>query len=252
MRDLIASLRDAVCQVICRDSHSVGSGFFVGSDLVISCNHVVAQEKLNADGLVELKYSDEITVTSSQGTFRASVAHKLQDLDPYFHDYTILRVNTTDHPYLLLGGYDAVYVGDDVLVLGYPLGVSELTATKGMVATKHRSPSHMNQIIHLDMIRIDGTINPGNSGGPLSEPNGTVVGIVSLRLGSIQPEIDRLRTILAEAEKIRFDEDPNLGLFTKLLDLFERSNTYLNPGLGEAVSIQYVRDKLREIHSLEV
>ena len=240
MRELIESSRHAVCRIVCRDFDRVGTGFFVrDGGVVVTCNHVVAREELAPDGLVALSYSQNIQVSSAAGTFGGRIAHSLDDLRPYFDDYAILAVDADKHPHLDLGDYAAVHVGDDVLVLGYPLGVEELTATRGMVAAKHQSPSHMNQLIYLDMLTVDAAINVGNSGGPLLDHDGKVVGVVTLRQGSIKPWIDRLRGALRQM--------PDQPFYREILDLFETSNAFLNPGLGEAVSIGYVEDKLSEL-----
>jgi len=240
VRGLVESCRHAVCRIVCHDHGSVGSGFFVRpGGIVVTCNHVVSTEDLTPEGLVEISYSQDIEISSAAGTFRGRIAHSVDDVEPYFYDFAILAVDVGSHAHLEIGDYAAIHPGDDVLVLGYPLGVEELTATRGMVAARHRSPSHMNQLMYLDMLRVDAAINVGNSGGPLLDYNGRVVGVVTLRLGSIKRRIDSLRQALQQA--------PDQPFYRDMLDLFEMGNAFMNPGLGEAVSIRYVQEKLPQL-----
>lgn len=236
-RELIETCRNAICRVVCRDLASVGTGFFIRPNgTLITCNHVVAKEELTAEGFVELRYSQAIEVSTIYGTFQGQVIHALDDMDPYFNDYSVVSIKAESTPHTEIGDYNSVHPGDDVLILGYPLDMEELTATKGMVAAKHRSPSHTNQLIHLNMLRIDGAVNAGNSGGPLLNDEGRAIGIVTLRRGSIKPLIDQFRRSLEQAAEQPF--------INEILHIFEMSDMLLNTGLGEAISIQYVRDKL--------
>lgn len=244
MRQIIASCQDAVCRVECPDLGSSGTGFFVRpTGIVVTCNHVVAKEMLTGQGLVELAYSQNILIMIGANAFTARFAHPEDDWDPYFHDYALLRLEdqVSDRDYIELGDYDATEAGDAVLVLGYPLGVTELTATRGMVAVKHRSPSERNALFYQDMLRVDGTVNPGNSGGPLLNGQGKAVGIVSLRHGSILPLVARLR------ENRDLSGRAGDPLYQGIVELFEWSNTFLNPGLAEAVSMRYAAAKLTEL-----
>ena len=77
-----------------------------------------------------------------------------------------------------LGDSDAVAVGDEVLVIGAPLGLG-YTLTVGHVSARHASQSTMGGVGTTELLQTDAAIHPGNSGGPMFNLAGEVVGIVS-------------------------------------------------------------------------
>ena len=78
-------------------------------------------------------------------------------------------------PYLEFGDSDAMEIGDRVLAVGAPFGLTG-TVTQGIVSSKGRG---LNLNMYEDFIQTDAAINPGNSGGPLISLDGKVIGINS-------------------------------------------------------------------------
>jgi Do/DeqQ family serine protease len=90
-------------------------------------------------------------------------------------DLAVLRVEEKNLPYMNLGNSDGLQVGDVVLAMGNPFGISN-TVTMGIVsALSRRRVSDTNPF--EDFIQTDAAINPGNSGGPLVNTDGELVGI---------------------------------------------------------------------------
>ncbi len=139
-------------------AQGAGSGVIIGSDgTVLTNNHVVEGEK-------------EIVVTmSDKREYKAKVLGR----DPKT-DLAVLKV---DAPSPLksatLGDSDALRVGEWVLAIGNPFGLSN-TVTSGIVSAKGRV---IGAGPYDDFIQTDAPINPGNSGGPLFNMRGEVVGI---------------------------------------------------------------------------
>jgi serine protease Do len=77
-------------------------------------------------------------------------------------------------PAAKMGNSDSMQVGDWVLAVGSPFGLSE-TVTAGIVSAKGRDIVPLRQF--QTFIQTDAAINPGNSGGPLVNMNGEVIGI---------------------------------------------------------------------------
>ena len=135
-----------------------GSGVIVSGDgLILTNNHVVEDAR-------------EVTVTlADQRELKAEIVGR----DPGT-DLAVLRVRDAGElPAARLGDSDGLQVGDWVLALGNPFGLSH-TLTSGIVSAKGRV---IGAGPYDDFIQTDASINPGNSGGPLFNMRGEVVGI---------------------------------------------------------------------------
>ncbi|HMO12075.1 MAG TPA: trypsin-like peptidase domain-containing protein, partial [Actinotalea sp.] len=80
----------------------------------------------------------------------------------------------------VIGDSDSVAVGEAVMAVGNPLGLSS-TVTTGIVSALDRpvSTSDGGSTVVTNAIQIDAAVNPGNSGGPLFDSEGRVIGITS-------------------------------------------------------------------------
>jgi serine protease Do len=112
----------------------------------------------------------EITVTlADQREYPARVLGR----DPKT-DLAVLKIDAPSGlPTAALGDSDAVRVGDWVMAIGNPFGLSN-TVTAGIVSAKGRT---LGTGPYDDFIQTDASINPGNSGGPLFNARGEVIGI---------------------------------------------------------------------------
>jgi serine protease Do len=90
-------------------------------------------------------------------------------------DLAVIKVDIDRSlPAAKMGNSDSMQVGDWVLAVGSPFGLSE-TVTAGIVSAKGRDIVPGKQF--QTFIQTDAAINPGNSGGPLVNMNGEVIGI---------------------------------------------------------------------------
>jgi serine protease Do len=138
--------------------HGAGSGVIISKDgYVLTNNHVVDSAK-------------EVTVTlADREEFEAKVIGR----DPKT-DLAVLKIETNEHlPSAALGDSEGLRVGDWVVAIGNPFGLSH-TVTSGIVSAKGRV---IGAGPYDDFIQTDASINPGNSGGPLFNLKGEVVGI---------------------------------------------------------------------------
>jgi serine protease Do len=238
-RKIAENFGDSVVKIrasIPNDKTNVGTGFFVSEDgVILTCNHIISYFETQNGGLVS-KYSSDIKVdTKKWGTLTAKIIHNLTSTYPLLDDYAILKVDVNNSRGIPLCDPNALQPGDDILVLGHPFGLPQLCVTSGIVSTKYQGSSLLNTLISLDLIRIDGSINKGNSGGPLIDLfNEMAVGIVSLRIGHISEQIERLKK--------------NNNVPAYLIEAFEASNNLINVGIGEAISIRYALTELRGLN----
>ena len=82
---------------------------------------------------------------------------------------------------LVFGNSDKVKVGEKVLAIGNPLGLS-FTATEGIISAVHREG--INELPYY--FQTDVSLNPGNSGGPLIDTNGKVIGINNFKISGAE------------------------------------------------------------------
>jgi hypothetical protein len=98
-------------------------------------------------------------------------------------DLALLQVYGADplHPALTLGSARSMRVGQEVVAIGFALGVLSNTVTRGIVSAVRDTGT-------VTLIQTDAAINPGNSGGPLVNREGVVVGVSSMRVAGAQGE----------------------------------------------------------------
>jgi putative serine protease PepD len=150
------------------DGSGVGSGEIVRNDgYIVTNNHVISAA---ADG-------GQITVTFSNGHTEEA---KLVGRDPR-SDLAVLKVSaTSDLPVIGIGNSEKIAVGQPVVALGAPLGLSS-TVTGGIVSALGRNvpvPSDNGETTVLaGAIQTDAAINPGNSGGALVDCRGDMLGV---------------------------------------------------------------------------
>lgn len=144
-----------------RQQQGAGSGFVVSKDgHILTNNHVVDR-------------ADKITVTLDDNS---EVEAELIGTDPQ-SDVALIKIDVEeDLPTIPLGDSDALEVGEWVIAIGNPFGLSQ-TVTVGVVSATGRSRVGINE--YENFIQTDAAINPGNSGGPLLNIHGEVVGINS-------------------------------------------------------------------------
>lgn len=145
-----------------------GSGFFFDSDgFILTNNHVI--DAAARGGSINVKLSDGKKYPA-----------KLIGRDSSY-DLAILKIEVISAPTLQLGNSDQVQVGDAVIAIGSPLGLSG-TVTSGIISSKNRAVttgSGSGESSFINALQTDAAINPGNSGGPLVDATGAVVGVNS-------------------------------------------------------------------------
>ena len=145
-----------------RALQSLGTGFVISIEGHILTNHHV----IDGASRIKVRFFDE----------REAQA-EVVGVDPNT-DIALLKVPTIPGMTpLALGDTEALEVGDWVLAIGNPLGLTH-TVTAGIVSARGRTDIPLNgKISYMDFIQTDASINPGNSGGPLLNTRGEAIGI---------------------------------------------------------------------------
>jgi serine protease Do len=174
-----------------RIQRSLGSGFVIDAQGFVLTNYHVVRGAHEI--LVQLENGDEVPATPVGA-------------DPGI-DVALLHVESTGLSTAQLGDSDKLEVGEWVLAVGNPFGLSH-TVTAGIVSAKGRDYRDlgMNQRGYQNFIQTDASINPGNSGGPLVNVAGEVVGMntavsaTGQGLGFAVP-INMVKTILGQLKR---------------------------------------------------
>lgn len=141
-----------------RIERSLGSGVIVDeAGHIVTNHHVIAN-------------ADSISVQLEDG--RVAEAH-IVGRDPDT-DLAVLKINLSPLPVAVFGRSDQLKVGDVVLAIGNPIGLSH-TVTHGIVSATSRQQLGIAPL--EDFIQTDAPINFGNSGGALVDSSGALIGI---------------------------------------------------------------------------
>lgn len=134
-----------------------GSGFAISKNLILTNNHVVAEEK---NIIVKMAQDD--------GSFKAWDGEVIRSNKR--RDIALIKIKGTLNKYFSID--DAINQGDDVFVMGSPIDIShEATLTKGIISHSKRT------FDGLPYIQSDANIYGGNSGGPMINNKGNVIGV---------------------------------------------------------------------------
>jgi serine protease Do len=206
-------------------SQSLGSGFVWSNDgIIVTNNHVV-------------EGASRITVNFQDGS---QIAAKLIGVDPD-SDLAVLRVDKKALPVAPIGTSADLMIGETVVAVGNPFGLSG-TVTTGVVSALGRSvPSKEQNRTFTDFIQTDASINPGNSGGPLLNIEGRVIGINTAIYVNAQGigfaiPVDRARKVIQDLLRYGQVHSAWLGAVTATLTPEEARRLSLQVSRGALVA----------------
>lgn len=156
-----------------QDVEGIGSGFIINEEGYIMTNYHVVELAIQNN-------TKEVTVILSNGE---EVAGKVVNYDQNRDIAMVKLADGTKVPAVAeLGDSDGLYVGQEVVAIGTPLGKNfAQTLTKGIVSGVNRNLTTEGGSTG-DYIQTDAAINSGNSGGPLINTKGEVIGINTAKL----------------------------------------------------------------------
>ena len=172
---VIARVRPAVVEVkvTTPNGGALGSGVIIDMrGYIVTNNHVV-------------NGAQSISVVLYDGT---QVPAQLAGTDPA-DDLAVLKITppAAGLTVATLGDSSKLQVGQDVLAIGNPLGITQ-TVTNGIISALGRNVNEQNGAVIPNAIQTDAPINPGNSGGALVDMQGNLIGIPTL--SAIDPQFN--------------------------------------------------------------
>ncbi len=206
-------------------TQAVGSGFVWASDGVIVTNaHVIE----GASRIVVVFHD------------RTQTPARVIGVDPD-NDLAVLKVNGNSLPAAPIGTSSDLLIGEPVIAIGNPFGLSG-TVTRGVISATGRSvPSQEQGRTYTDFIQTDASINPGNSGGPLVNIEGKVIGINTAIYAQAQGigfaiPVDRARKVIEDLRRYGKVQPSWLGVVTTTLTPEEASRLGFSVDRGALVS----------------
>ncbi len=188
-----SSVERATASVVAITSYSgrIGTGVVIAEDRVLTVAHVVD----SANGTPSHVIAGD-----------ALLAYEVLAIDRT-RDLALLAVDLPADALAIVWGDDrALTLGQDVIALGFPIGLKSVTLSKGVVS----SPAQV--YAGATYIQTDAAINPGNSGGPLVDDVGRLVGINVGKVADV--EVDTVGFAIPASDAVAFleREAPGIGI----------------------------------------
>jgi serine protease Do len=164
--EVVALLEPAVVKI--KMSEGSGSGTLISrTGYVLTNNHVVEDSSLVSITLMSGEKYDGIVVSRDEHQDLAIVG---------------IIADHSDFPEGVLGSSEGVVIGEEVVAIGYALGLEgQVTVSKGII-------SAIRNIDGSEYLQTDAAINPGNSGGPLVNLKGEIIGINTAKYIGVEVE----------------------------------------------------------------
>jgi len=178
-------LLDSSGQVTTTEART-GSGFIIpDSGLIVTNRHLVRDWEYNPPPPGTTGRITKIEAILPHHILEDLLPAEVYRLGENNVDVAILRINSPNLPFVLGIEPDLSHTnaGDEVLVIGYPLGLELLEKTKDTTADPSLSPGIVSRVGH-DFIQLNLRAYHGNSGGPVLNRKGEVIGILTGNLGS--------------------------------------------------------------------
>lgn len=192
----------------------IGSGFVIDKEgHIITAAHVV-----HTADFVKAEFADGTQIPAAIVASDPVMDVALLKLDRLPDDLTTVS----------LGDSNQVEVGEEIFVIGAPLGLSH-TLSVGHISGRHRDDKAAKGMIQAEVFQTDAAINQGNSGGPMFNVRGEVIGVVSF-----------IRSQSGGSDGLGFAVTSNAAkraLFERRLAWSGLSGTLLTGEIGAALNI---------------
>ncbi len=149
-----------------------GTGFILSEDGYTLTNNHVVEDAVSTGSTVTVKLHDgseyPAAIVGTEGNT---------------NDIAVLKIDAEGLSPVTLGDSDKMQVGENIYVVGNPLGELTYTMTAGIISALDREIA-ADRNTTLNMFQLDAAVNSGNSGGPVFNDRGQVIGVVTAKYNS--------------------------------------------------------------------
>jgi S1-C subfamily serine protease len=176
----------------------IGTGVVIAEDRILTAAHVVD---------VAAETSPYVIVGDTILSYEVVAIDRIRDL-------ALLSARVPEGvPAIIWAGSSPLVRGQEVLALGFPIGLSSVSLTRGVVSSPHQTYQGVT------FVQTDAAINPGSSGGPLVDLEGRLVGMSVAKVAQVDvdavgfavPATDVLEFLAREAPGLRVLMDTSTG-----------------------------------------
>ncbi len=215
---IIDKIRPSIAFIFAQNengSFGQGTGFvYWKKGILVTCNHVIKDSTA-----ILIRFPD----TPGETFINAQVVIRDEE-----HDLALLKFEDDVKEPLEQGNEKEVKEGIPVLIAGYPLNISSLTAHQGILSGITKDATGTTVFL------IDGTVNSGNSGGPLMNQKGQVIGVVNAKRREQSDLLEKVEIMGMGAMSLHGVD---------LVEIYQALIRNLQLGIGYAVPCNYIPNK---------
>ncbi|MGN0819516.1 MAG: S1C family serine protease [Christensenellaceae bacterium] len=265
LKKVLKRIKKSVVEVYATASGSTSVS--AGSAVVVSCNQKTAN---SADNSQSSSASNSTSVTENDADYTSILItchHVIEgastvkiitedgsEYDAYLvgsdpdSDICVMSVNANLSPVEFYTDTDLLEVGEDVVVIGNPLGTLGGTVTKGILSATSRNVNVEG--VEMSLLQTDAAINSGNSGGGLFTSTGLFIGMVNAKFSSAYQSIEGLGFAI-DANRIRDIAEQLVSTSTETTPGYIEGKYYLGYAVANVIANRWGSQSYVAIVSLD-